>query len=325
MKVFITSIIPEIGIEILKKNKIEVVQYKNYLPIEKDKLIKEAKDCDGLLCLLSNKIDKDIIDALSNLKIISNYAVGFNNIDVEYATKKNIWVTNTPDVLTDATADLAFALLITCARRIVEADRFTREGKFKIWQSNLMLGKDLKGKTVGIIGAGRIGQAFGKRTKGFGMKILYYDKKRVFDFEKETGAKFSSLKLLLKRADFISIHTPLTKQTYHLIDKEEFDLMKDGAILINTARGEIINEKELVKALKSGKLFSAGLDVYEFEPKITKDLLKMKNVILLPHIGSATVETRNKMAQLAANNIVRVLNNKKPLTPVNMIKKMKQK
>jgi len=228
-------------------------------------------------------------------------------------------VTNTPDVLTNATADLAFALLLACARRIVEADEFTRKGKFKIWQSDLMLGKELNGHTVGIIGAGRIGQAFGRRSKGFGMKILYFDKKRIPEFEKETGAKFSTLNQLLKKSDFISIHTPLTKETYHLIDKKEFEMMKDGAILINTARGEIINEKELVNALKSGKLFSAGLDVYEFEPKITKDLLKMKNVVLLPHIGSATFETRTKMAELAAKNIVNVLRGKKPITPVNKI------
>ena len=319
MKVFVTSIIPEIGIEILKKEGIEVVQYKSYLPIEKDKLISKAKNCDAILCLLSNKIDKEIIESLPKLKVISNYAVGYNNIDVEYATQRKIWVTNTPDVLTDSTADLAFALLLATARRIVEADKFTRDGRFKMWQSDLMLGKDLKGKTIGIIGAGRIGQAFGKRTTGFGMKILYYDKKRVLQFENETGAKFVSLNQLLKKSDFISIHTPLTDETYHMIDKKEFSIMKDGAILINTARGEIVNEKELVNALKSGKLFAAGLDVYEFEPKITKDLLKMNNVVLLPHIGSATVETRNKMSELAAKNIVRVLKGKKPITPVNSI------
>lgn len=319
MKVFITAIIPEVATKILEENGIEVIQNKSYLPIDKKKFLNRAKDCDGILCLLSNKIDKEIIDGLPKVKVIANYAVGFNNIDVDYATQKKIWVTNTPDVLTNATADLAFALLLACARRIVEADEFTRKGKFKIWQSDLMLGKELNGHTVGIIGAGRIGQAFGRRSKGFGMKILYFDKKRIIEFEKETGAKFSTLNQLLKKSDFISIHTPLTKETYHLIDKKEFEMMKDGAILINTARGEIINEKELVNALKSGKLFSAGLDVYEFEPKITKDLLKMKNVVLLPHIGSATFETRTKMAELAAKNIVNVLRGKKPITPVNKI------
>jgi glyoxylate reductase len=319
MKVFITAIIPEVATKILEENGIEVIQNKSYLPIDKKKFLNRAKDCDGILCLLSNKIDKEIIDGLPKVKVIANYAVGFNNIDVDYATQKKIWVTNTPDVLTNATADLAFALLLACARRIVEADEFTRKGKFKIWQSDLMLGKELNDHTVGIIGAGRIGQAFGRRSKGFGMKILYFDKKRIPEFEKETGAKFSTLKQLLKKSDFISIHTPLTKETYHLIDKKEFEIMKDGAILINTARGEIINEKELVNALKSGKLFSAGLDVYEFEPKITKDLLKMKNVVLLPHIGSATFETRTKMAELAAKNIVNVLRGKKPITPVNKI------
>ena len=320
MKVFITAIIPEIAIKFLKENGIEVIQNKDYLPIDNKKFLNKAKDCDGILCLLSNKIDKEIIDGLPKLKVIANYAVGFNNIDIEYATQKKIWVTNTPDVLTNATADLAFALLLACARRIIEADEFTRKGKFKIWQSDLMLGKELNGHTVGIIGAGRIGQAFGRRAKGFGMKILYFDKKRIPEFEKETGAKFSTLNQLIKKSDFISIHTPLTKETYHLIDKKEFEMMKDGAILINTARGEIINEKELVNALKSGKLFSAGLDVYEFEPKITKDLLKMKNVVLLPHIGSATFETRIKMAELAAKNIVNVLKGKKPITPVNKIR-----
>jgi len=319
MKVFITAIIPEVATKILEENGIEVIQNKSYLPIDKKKFLNRAKNCDGILCLLSNKIDKEIIDGLPKVKVIANYAVGFNNIDVDYATQKKIWVTNTPDVLTNATADLAFALLLACARRIVEADEFTRKGKFKIWQSDLMLGKELNGHTVGIIGAGRIGQAFGRRSKGFGMKILYFDKKRIPEFEKETGAKFSTLNQLLKKSDFISIHTPLTKETYHLIDKKEFEMMKDGAILINTARGEIINEKELVNALKSGKLFSAGLDVYEFEPKITKDLLKMKNVVLLPHIGSATFETRTKMAELAAKNIVNVLRGKKPITPVNKI------
>jgi glyoxylate reductase len=319
MKVFITAIIPEVATKILEENGIEVIQNKSYLPIDKKKFLNRTKDCDGILCLLSNKIDKEIIDGLPKVKVIANYAVGFNNIDVDYATQKKIWVTNTPDVLTNATADLAFALLLACARRIVEADEFTRKGKFKIWQSDLMLGKELNGHTVGIIGAGRIGQAFGRRSKGFGMKILYFDKKRIIEFEKETGAKFLTLNQLLKKSDFISIHTPLTKETYHLIDKKEFEMMKDGAILINTARGEIINEKELVNALKSGKLFSAGLDVYEFEPKITKDLLKMKNVVLLPHIGSATFETRTKMAELAAKNIVNVLRGKKPITPVNKI------
>jgi len=319
MKVFVTAIVPEIAIKILQNNGIEIIQNKSYLPIEKKNFIKKSKDCDGLLCLLSNKIDKEIIDGLPNLKVIANYAVGFNNIDVEYATQKKIWITNTPDVLTNATADLAFALLLACARRIVEADEFTRKGKFKIWQSDLMLGKELNGQTVGIIGAGRIGQAFGRRAKGFGMKILYFDKSRIPAFEEETGAKFSSLNQLLRKSDFISLHTPLTKETYHLIDKKEFDMMKDGAILVNTARGEVINEKELVKALKSGRLFSAGLDVYEFEPKITNDLLKMKNVVLLPHIGSATYETRNKMAELTAKNIVNVLKGKKPITPVNKV------
>jgi len=316
-KVFINAIIPKIGIDILKKNKIRVIRNNSYLPIAKSELIKKAKDCDALLSLLINKIDKEIIDSLPKLKIISNYATGFNNIDFNYAASKGIWVTNTPDVLTNATADVAFGLMIACARRFREADIFTRKGKFKIWQSDLMLGKELYRKNLGIIGTGRIGKAVAKRAYGFGMNIFYNNLERNLPLEIELKAKSLPLNKLLSTCDFISIHTPLTPKTYHLIDKKNFDRMKNGVVLINTSRGEVIDEKALVQALKSGKLFSAGLDVYEFEPKITKELLKFESVILLPHIGSATEEARNKMAEIAAQNVVNVLSGKKPITPVN--------
>jgi glyoxylate reductase len=318
-KVFITAIIPQIGIDILKKNNIQVVQNKSYQPISKLELIRKSKDCDAIISLLINKIDSSIIDKLPNLKIISNYAAGYNNIDFKYASSKNIWVTNTPDVLTNATADVAFGLLIACARRFREADVFTRKEKFKIWRSDLLLGKELYGKNLGIIGTGRIGKAVAKRALGFGMNIFYNNLERNLPLEMELKAKYLSLNKLLRTCDFISLHTPLTSKTYRLIDKKKFALMKKDAVLINTSRGEVIDEKALVQALKSKKLFSAGLDVYEFEPRITKKLLKLENVILLPHIGSATEEARNKMAEIAAQNVVNVLEGKSPITPVNKI------
>jgi len=207
-------------------------------------------------------------------------------------------------------------LLIACARKFREADIFTRKGKFKSWQSDLMLGKELHGKNLGIIGTGRIGKAVATRAAGFGLKIFYNNLERDLPLEMELKAKYLSLDGLLRICDFISIHTPLTPKTYHLIDKKKFALMKQDAVLINTSRGEVIDERALVQALKSKKLFSAGLDVYEFEPKITKELQQFENIILLPHIGSATEEARNKMAEIAAQNIVNVLKGKKPLTPV---------
>lgn len=318
-KVFVTAIIPKIGIDILKKNKVQVVQHDSYLPISKSELIRKAKDCDAILSLLINKIDSSIIDKLPKLKIISNYAAGYNNIDLVYASKKKIWVTNTPDILTNATADITLGLLIACARKFREADIFARKGKFKSWQSDLMLGKELNGKNLGIIGTGRIGKAVATRAAGFGLKIFYNNLERDLSLEMELKAKYLSLNGLLRNCDFISIHTPLTPKTYHLIDKKKFALMKQDAVLINTSRGEVIDERALVQALKSKKLFSAGLDVYEFEPKITKELLQFENVILLPHIGSATEEARNKMAEIAAHNIVNVLSGKNPITPVMKI------
>ncbi|MCX8010081.1 MAG: D-glycerate dehydrogenase [Ignavibacteria bacterium] len=316
-KIFITASIPKIATQILSRNRIKVIQNDSYLPIEKKTLIKKAKDCVGLITLLSNRIDKEIIDNLPNLKIIANYAAGYNNIDYKYAAEKGICVTNTPDVLTNATADLAMALLLASARRLIEADNFTRSGKFKGWQSDLMLGKELYGKTLGIVGFGRIGRAVARRALSFGLRIIYNDLSRNEEFELAHFAEYSTLDNLLVNSDIISIHTPLTEKTYHLIGEKGFKLMKNEVIIINTSRGEVIDEKALIKNLKSKKVFSAGLDVYEFEPKISKELMKMKNVILLPHIGSATEETRNRMAEICAISIIECLNGKKPKNAVN--------
>lgn len=322
-KIFITSILSEQAIKKLSEHNIEIIQNMSYDILSKKQIISYAKDCDGLITLLSNKIDKEIIDSLPNLKIISNCAVGYNNIDYKYAADKNIWVTNTPEVLTNATAELTIALLLATSRRIVEADKFTREGKFKGWQIDLMLGKELINKNVGIIGLGRIGKAFAKKLSGFDVNLFYYDIKRDKEFEDKYNAKFLSFKNLIKKVDFLSLNLPLTEKSKHLINEEAFSLMRDGIVIVNVARGEIIDEKALIKNLKSKKVFAAGLDVYEFEPQISKELLKLDNVILLPHIGSATIETRAKMIDMVVNNIISFFKSGKPINYIVDITKSK--
>ncbi|MEJ2613756.1 MAG: D-glycerate dehydrogenase [Ignavibacteriaceae bacterium] len=315
-KIFVTRQIPEIAVNLLNKNNYNVLVYKKNNPIPKKELLKNVKDADAVISLLSDNFDPEVINGMEKCKIISNYAVGYNNIDVEYAKSKNIIVTNTPDVLTDSTADLAITLALTCARRVLEGDRLIRSGKFKGWEPKLLLGIELKNKKFGILGAGRIGSAVALRAKAFGPDIIYYSKSKKEDLEKKTGAEKVSLNKLLKDSDFISIHLPLNKETYHLINKENLKFIKKNSILINTARGEIIDEKELIKILKRRKIFAAGFDVYENEPDINKELLKLDNVVLLPHIGSATEDTRDAMAELAAKNIINVMEGKEPITPV---------
>lgn len=317
-KVYITRKIPDIGINLLKQH-FEVEINMENRPLTKEELISNIEDKDAVLCQLTDLIDKEVYDRAKNVKIFANYAVGFNNIDVDEATKRGIIITNTPGVLSDATADLAWTLLLSVARRIVEADKYTRAGKFKCWSPTLFLGQDLVGKTLGIIGAGRIGKTLAKRSIGFEMKILYHNRKRDEEMEKMFNAKWVDKDTLLKESDFISLHVPLTKETYHMIGEREFKLMKETAILINTARGPVVDEKALVKALKEKEIWGAGLDVYEKEPEVEEDLKKMDNVVLVPHIGSATINTRDNMAKIAAKNIIAVLNNEKPLTPVNDI------
>lgn len=317
MKVFITRKIPNSAKDLLDKNGFTVKVFPHNRIITKDELVKNAKDADGIIALLTEKYDKEIIDQLPKCKIIANYAVGFNNIDIEYAKSKGIIVTNTPKILTDATAEIAVSLVIACARRITEAEQYMRNGKFKGWEPELLHGIQLTGKTFGIIGAGRIGQAAARRIKGFGCKIIYYNRSKKNEFEKELGAKKVTLDKLMKTADIISVHLPLNTITKGLINKEKLELMKANAIVVNTARGEIVDEKHLIKMLKKGRIFSAGFDVYENEPIVNPELFKLKNVVLLPHIGSATIETRNKMAELTALNVINVLSGKNPITPVN--------
>ena len=317
MNVFITRKISNVAKKLLIESGFKVKVFPYNRVITKEELIQYAKNADAVIALLTEKFDKEILDQLPNCKIIANYAVGFNNIDVEYAKSKGIIVTNTPDVLTDATAEIAVSLILACSRRIVESDNFMRDKKFVGWEPELLKGVQLSGKIFGIVGAGRIGFATAKRIKSFGCKIIYYNRSSKPEFEKELNAKKVSLKKLMKTSDVISIHVPLNEQTKNLLDKEKLDLLKPSAIIVNTARGEIVDEKYLIKLLKKNMIFGAGFDVYENEPNYNKELLKLKNVVILPHIGSATFETRDKMAELAARNVINVLSGKKAITPIN--------
>lgn len=317
MKILITRKLPGNIEKQLRREGFTVSTFKEDRPITHKEFIEKGKIADAIISLLTDKINKSVIDQLKKCKVIANYAVGYNNIDIEYAKSKGIVVTNTPDILTDATADLAVSLVLACARKIVDGEKFMRSKKFKGWEPQLFLGVELKGKTVGIIGAGRIGQATAKRLKAFGTKITYYSRKEKPEFEIETGATKSTLNSLLKNSDIISLHIPLTNETENLLNAQKLNLLKPNAILINTARGEVLDEKYLIKMLKKKKIHSAGFDVYDGEPRVNKELLKLDNVVLLPHLGSATIEARTKMAELCAENVYRVLKGKSPKTPVN--------
>ncbi|MDI3531328.1 MAG: glyoxylate reductase [Candidatus Atribacteria bacterium] len=317
-RVFITRKIPEEGIKMIMHHlEAEISDFDGVLP--KEVLLEKVKDKDGILCLLTDTIDKEVMDAAGpGLKVISNYAVGFNNIDVKEATRRGIMVTNTPGVLTETTADLAWALMMGIARRIVEADKFVRAGQFRGWEPLLLLGTDVYGATLGIIGFGRIGQAMARRALGFNMKVIYYDLQRApLRIEKELEASYRALPELLQEADFVTIHVPLTPQTHHLIGEKELKMMKKEAYLINTARGPIVDEKALVRALQEKWIRGAALDVFENEPEVEPELLKLDNVVLAPHIGSATYATRTKMATMAAENLIKGLQGEIPPNLVN--------
>ncbi|MFW6131485.1 MAG: 2-hydroxyacid dehydrogenase [Candidatus Aminicenantaceae bacterium] len=281
--------------------------------LRKNEIKSKIKDKQGLFCLLTDRVDKEVIDSAPDLKIISNCAVGYDNIDIEYAKTKNILVTNTPGILTETTADLTWALIFSVARRIPEADKFVRANKYKGWELDLFLGKEITGKQLGIIGMGRIGKAVARKALAFNLNTVYTDPKHLSSKEeKSLNASFLPLDRLLSSSDIITIHTILSPDTHHLISKERISLLKKEAIIINVARGPIIDEDSLAEALKNKRIWGAGLDVYEREPSINKKLLTLKNVVLLPHIGSATIETRLKMANIAAHNLVQGISGKKP-------------
>ncbi len=314
--VYVTRMLPQSAIDLLKQECNVEVNPKDRV-LSKAELLKEVQGRDAILCLLTDTIDADVIAAASKAKIFANYAVGFDNIDLKAAAEKGVYVTNTPGVLTETTADLAWALLFAVARRVVEADTYTRDCKFKGWGPLLFLGQDVTGKTLGIIGTGRIGSSFGRKAKGFEMKIIYHDVKRNEEFEREVGAIYVDKTTLLKEADFVSLHVPLLPSTTHLIGKNEFSLMKKTAILINTSRGPVVDEKALVEALNEGVIWGAGLDVYEDEPRLSEGLMQAKNAVILPHIASASIETRTKMALLAVNNILAAKRGEVPPNCVN--------
>ncbi len=318
-KVFVTRKLFDEAISLIEEYADVEVYESEEEPAPYDLILEKVRDIDGLLCLLTDKIDARIIEAGERLKVISNYAVGYDNIDVEVATKRGIYVTNTPGVLTETTADLAWAILMAIARRVVEADKYVRAGRWvHAWGPKMMLGSDVHGKTLGIVGLGRIGSAVARRAKGFNMRVIYYDVFRREDLERELGLEYKPLEELLKEADYVTLHVPLTKETYHLIGERELDLMKPTAYLINTSRGAVIDQKALYKALKERRIAGAALDVFEKEPIDPDDpLLELDNVVLTPHIGSASVETRKKMAMIAAENLVSVLKGVEPPNLVN--------
>jgi len=317
-RVYVTRPIPEAGLELLRREcEVEVFPEEDRLPT-KEEIIAGVRGKDALLSLLTEEITAEVMDAAPNLKVISNYAVGYNNIDVEAATARGIVVTNTPGVLTETTADLAWALLMSIARRVVEADRYTRAGKFQGWGPLLFLGSDVYGKTIGIVGMGRIGQAIARRARGFDMEILYHSRRRAEpEVEKELQATYVPLDELLTRSDYVMLTVPLTPETRHLIGARELAMMKPTAYLINPARGPVVDEQALVEALRKKIIAGAALDVYEEEPKLAPGLAELDNVVLLPHIGSATIETRTKMAIMAAENVLAVLRNQRPKHVVN--------
>jgi len=316
-KILVTRRIPDEGIKLLEK-KFELEINEENRPLPKEEIMERLEGKEALLCLLTDTIDEELMAAYPDLKVISNYAVGYNNIDVDFATKQGIPVTNTPGCLTDTTADFAFALLMSIARRVVESDKFARAGKFEGWAPMLYLGNDVYKKKLGIIGLGRIGHAIAKRAhKGFDMEIVYADTRKDEEFEKEYNAKQLSKEELLKEADFVTLHVPLTEETKHMISEKELEMMKETAYIINTSRGPVIDEEALAEALKEKKIAGAALDVFENEPRINDDLKKMDNVIIVPHIASASKDTRGKMAEIAATNLINIFEGKKPISIVN--------
>jgi len=317
-KVYVTRRLPFPAFEELKKH-CDVDLYDSDSPPDRQTLMEHVKDKDAVLCLLTDKINSEVFDIAPDLKVVSTYSVGYDHIDVEEATRRGIYVCNTPGVLTDAVADHAWALLLATARRVVESDNVIRGGEGKIsWYPTFLLGSAVWGRTIGIIGLGRIGSAIARRAKGFNMKILYYSRSRKPELEAELGVKYVELEELLRTADFVVLSVTLNPSTYHLINEKRLKLMKSTAYLINISRGAVVDTDALVKALKEGWIAGAGLDVFEQEPlPADHPLTKLKNVVLTPHTGSATIEARSKMAELAVNGILKVLRGEEPENLVN--------
>jgi glyoxylate reductase len=297
----------------------EMTIYDGEGAMPRDRLLTEAAGKEGAITLLTDRVDDEFLDAAGpQLKVVANYAVGFDNIDLDACTRHGVLACNTPEVLTETTADTAFALMMAAARRVAEGDRFLRSRTPWIWGPLMMLGQDVHHATLGIVGFGRIGQALARRARGFSMRVLYYDTYRPSaEIERELAAEHRDLDDLLRESDFVSLHTNLTPQTHHLINAERLALMKPTAVLVNTSRGPVIDEQALAQALKQGQIFAAGLDVFEHEPDVEPDLLTCDNAVIIPHLGSATVNTRLAMANLAADNLLAALDGRLPPTPLN--------
>jgi glyoxylate reductase len=318
-KVYVTRKIPEPGPSILKKY-FQINMNPGVDVLKKETLFENVRDVDALLCMLGDNIDAKVMDAAGpNLKVISCYSVGYDHVDIYETAKRKIIVTNTPNVLANATADLTFSLILTAARNIVNADRHVRNGNWKFgWTPDLFLGYDVHGSTLGIIGLGEIGTLVAKRARGFNMQVIYYSKTRKRQMESELDITFVPLEELLRRSDFVSIHVSLNKDSFHMIDESKIKLMKKTAFIINTSRGKVINEQHLINALRNKVIGGAGLDVYESEPiSRSSPLTQLPQTVLLPHIGSATFMTRSKMAEVAANNIVNFFNGKGIVHKIN--------
>ena len=308
--VTVTNIFPQVALDKLSS---ECDLKINRTSLTKEELKQQVSGSDAVISYLTDRIDQDIIDRGTKLKIIANYGAGFNNIDVTYASERGIWVTNTPNVLHETTADLTWAMILGTARQIVSADRYTREGKFQGWGAKLFLGGDVYEKTLGIIGLGEIGRSVARRALGFNMRTLYHQRNRLpKEEEKKLNVEYATFEKILRESDFLTLHVPLTEETEYMIGNDEIALMKKTAYLIHTARGKVIDDYALVAALREGRLAGAALDVYEAEPELTEGMRELDNLMILPHIGSASFETRDKMALLVADNILDALEGKTP-------------
>ena len=317
-RVYVTRRLPQPALDIIRPIADFTLWDREDVPPSREVLLREVTQVDGLLSLLTDRIDGEVMDAAPRLRVVSNFAVGFDNIDIPAATQRRIVVTNTPEVLTETVADFAFCLMLGAARRLVEGDRYAREGKWKTWEPLLLAGQDMYRATLGLIGLGRIGSAVARRAKGFEMRVMYYDPFRREDLEQSLQIEYRPFTDVLRQADFISVHVPLSEQTRHLIGRDQFSMMKPTAVFVNTSRGPVVDQQALAEALAARRIFAAGIDVFEREPVPTDDpLLAQGNAIVAPHIASASIPTRIRMATLAAENLVAVLQGKRPPNPVN--------
>lgn len=315
--VYVTRLLPGGAIEFLKHHA-NVRIWREEGPPPRKELLRQAAASDGILCLLTDRIDAALLKQAPRLAVVSNMATGFDNVDVDAATEQNVLVTRTPGVLSETTAEFAIALLFAAARRVAEGDRMVRDGQWKTWGPNVLLGCDLAGSTLGIVGLGGIGEAVARRARALQMRVVYYSRTRKKDVERELGIRYVSLATLLERSDFVTLHAPLTEETRHMIGRRELEAMKPNATLINTARGPLVDQSALYRALKNQRIASAALDVTEPEPIARDDpLLTLDNVLITPHIASASVATRSKMAMLAAENLVQALGGRLPRHAVN--------